>query len=71
MFDVIHLLIDNGTWAEIAYWMIAAGLIGGVLIALIATIDWLAIRDRTRAKANVRAGIGGHGAHARDRLVGQ
>ncbi len=37
-------------WAEVAYWMIAAGLIGAVAAALPGLIDWLAIPAGTRAK---------------------
>ena len=49
-FDVIHLFSDNGKWAEIAYWLIAAGIIGGLLAAPFGLIDWLATPSGTRAK---------------------
>ena len=29
VFDIVHLITGNGYWSEIAFWMIAAGLIGG------------------------------------------
>jgi len=51
IFDVIHLITGNGQWALVAYWMIAAGLIGGVAAALFGFIDWLAIPAGTRAKS--------------------
>lgn len=50
IFDIIHLLTDNGKWAEIAYWMIAAGVIGGLAAAVFGLVDWLAIPSGTRAK---------------------
>ena len=49
-FDVIHLLTGNGYWSELAYWMIAAGVITGLLAAPFGFIDWLAIPRGTRAK---------------------
>ncbi len=30
VFDIVYLLTDNGKWSEIAFWMIAAGVIGGL-----------------------------------------
>ena len=50
LFDVIHLITGNGYWSEIAYWMIAAGVITGLLAAPFGAIDWLAIPAGTRAK---------------------
>lgn len=49
-FDIAHLVSGNGYWAEIAYWLIVSGLIGGVLAAPFGTIDWMKIPDATRAK---------------------
>ena len=49
-FDVIHLITGNGYWSELAYWMIAAGVITGLLAAPFGFIDWLAIPPGTRAK---------------------
>ncbi len=50
IFDVVYLLTDNGKWSEIAFWMIAAGVIGGLPAAVFGLIDWLAIPSGTRAK---------------------
>jgi len=36
--------------AAVAYWMVAAGVIGGLVAAPFGLIDWLAIRAGTRAK---------------------
>jgi uncharacterized membrane protein len=51
IFDIIYLASGNGYWAGISYWLIAAGLIGGLLAAVFGLIDWLAIPAKTRAKS--------------------
>jgi uncharacterized membrane protein len=51
VFDVIHLLTDTGKWAEVAHWMIAAGVIGGLAAAPFGLLDWLAVPTGTRAKS--------------------
>ena len=51
VFDIVHLVSGNGYWSGIAFWMIAAGVIAGVLAAVIGTIDALAIPTGTRAKS--------------------
>jgi uncharacterized membrane protein len=50
IFDIIRLLTGNGYWSDLAFWLIAAGVIGGLLAALFGLIDWLAIPAGTRAK---------------------
>jgi uncharacterized membrane protein len=50
IFDVIHRMTDNPLWATIAFWMIAAGIIGGLAAALFGVIDWTGIPRATRAK---------------------
>jgi uncharacterized membrane protein len=50
VFDLIHLISDNGTFAEVGFWMISAGLIGAVLAALTGFADWTSIPRDTRAK---------------------
>ena len=50
VFDVVHLLTGSGKWSEISFWMIAAGVIGGLAAAVFGLIDWLAIPPGTRAK---------------------
>ena len=51
IFDVIHLVAGGETMAIVAYWMIAAGIIGGFVAAPFGWIDWLAIPRGTRAKS--------------------
>ncbi len=51
VFDVIHLIWGSRDMAVVAYWMIAAGIIGGILAAFFGWIDWFAIPAGTRAKS--------------------
>src|SRR5215207_6126232 len=50
IFDIIALAGGNPTWFNIAYWLIAAGIIGGLAAAPFGLIDWLAVPAGTRAK---------------------
>ena len=40
----------NSSWFHISFWMIAAGVVGGLCAALFGLVDWGAIADGTRAK---------------------
>jgi len=50
VFDLVFLATGRPTMALVAYWMMAAGLIGGALAAPFGWIDWAAIPKGTRAK---------------------
>lgn len=50
IFDIIYLVTDNPRWATVSFWMIAAGVIGGLLAALFGFIDYLNIPSGTRAR---------------------
>src|SRR5688500_6434297 len=50
IFDIIYLVSNESRWTEVAYYMIAAGIIGGLAAAVFGWIDWIAIPARTRAK---------------------
>jgi uncharacterized membrane protein len=50
IFDIVHLLGGGLRWAEVSYWMIGTGVIGGLLSAPFGLIDWLGIPAGTRAK---------------------
>ena len=50
VFDVIFLVSNDPRWTEIAYYMIGAGVIGGLAAAPFGWIDWLGIPKGTRAK---------------------
>lgn len=49
IFDAIFLTTGNRTMAVVAYWLIVAGILGGLASAPFGLIDWLAIPPRTRA----------------------
>src|SRR4051794_22996358 len=49
-FDIVAMVQGNQSWFHISFWMIGAGIIGGLLAALFGLIDWLAIPNGTRAK---------------------
>ncbi|HWC74021.1 MAG TPA: DUF2231 domain-containing protein [Gemmatimonadales bacterium] len=50
IFDIVHLLGGGLGWAQVSYWIIAAGVIGGLLSAPFGFIDWLGVPSGTRAK---------------------
>jgi uncharacterized membrane protein len=50
IFDILTLALDDPSWSGVAYWMIAAGAISGLVAAPFGFIDWLAIPSATRAK---------------------
>lgn len=49
-FDIVALIQSQASWFVISYWMIAAGVIGGLLAAVFGLIDWIGIPSGTRAK---------------------
>jgi uncharacterized membrane protein len=51
VFDIVGLARGDPSWFGISFWMIAAGIIGGLLAAVFGLIDWWAIPSGTRAKA--------------------
>ena len=51
IFDIIYLVWGNPQMATVAYWMIIAGIIGGVIAAPFGLIDYLVIPNGTRAKS--------------------
>src|SRR5919206_2101057 len=50
-FDIVGLSKGDASWFGISFWMIAAGIIGGLLSAGFGLVDWWAIPSGTRAKA--------------------
>lgn len=50
-FDIVGLSASDAAWFRISFWMIAAGIIGGLLSAVFGLIDWWAIPSGTRAKS--------------------
>ena len=47
IFDLIYLLGDRATMAIVSCWMIAAGVIGGLVAAPFGWLDWFAIPPGT------------------------
>ena len=39
IFDIVYLISDNTRWAVAAYYMIGAGIVGGLAAALFSRID--------------------------------
>lgn len=59
IFDVIHLITGNATASIVSYWVIAAGVIGGLCAAVFGLADWLGIPSGTRAhRLGVLHGVG-------------
>src|SRR5215813_7981926 len=50
VFDLISFWTKNPRWTEIAFYMIGAGILTGLLAAIFGLIDWVAIPKNTRAK---------------------
>lgn len=49
-FDIVGLVNGDGSWFRVVFWMILAGIIGGVCAAVFGFIDWWFIPSNTRAK---------------------
>jgi len=50
IFDVLHIIDRQGPWAFLSFYLIGAGLIGGMVAASVGLMDWLEIPGGTRAK---------------------
>lgn len=50
VFDVVFLISENSEWAVVSYYMIGAGVVGGLAAALFGWLDWFALPGGTRAK---------------------
>lgn len=50
IFDILYLIFEDATFATVSYWLIAAGVIGGLIAAIFGLTDWLSIPSGTRAK---------------------
>ena len=50
VFDVLRMLTDNEAFATASHYMIAAGVLSGLVAAVFGLIDYLAIPASTRAK---------------------
>jgi uncharacterized membrane protein len=50
IFDIVYLISGNPQWTVVAYYMIGAGVIGGLAAAVFGWLDWIAIPSGTRAR---------------------
>jgi uncharacterized membrane protein len=50
IFDIVYLVSGNSQWTVVAYYMIGAGIIGGLAAAVFGWLDWVAIPSGTRAR---------------------
>lgn len=50
VFDIIYLATGTLGWWAVAYYLIAAGILGGLLAAPFGLVDWLKIPKGTRAR---------------------
>jgi uncharacterized membrane protein len=48
--DVIYWVTGNPNWGHTSYWLIAAGVLSGIVAALFGFVDWWALDRGTRAK---------------------
>jgi len=48
--DIIYLVRNNPNWAHISYWLIAGGVLSGLVAAFFGFMDWFALPAATRAK---------------------
>lgn len=51
VFDLVAFAFGRSSMGVVAYWMMAAGLLGGLVAAPFGWVDWNAIPKGTRAKA--------------------
>lgn len=50
VFDIIYLAGESPTMAVVAFYLVVAGVIGGLLAAPFGLVDWMAIPSGTRAR---------------------
>jgi uncharacterized membrane protein len=51
IFDVVYMITAHVSFPTVSFYMIATGIIGGLLAAIFGFIDWLALPSNTRAKS--------------------
>jgi len=50
VFDILYLIMGNPVFPTVSFYMIATGVIGGLLAAIFGFIDWLGLPNNSRAK---------------------
>ena len=51
IFDILRLAAGNPVLAAVSFYIMAAGVVGGLLAAIFGLIDWLALPNNSRAKS--------------------
>jgi uncharacterized membrane protein len=49
IFDIVYRATGDGLWGQVAFYMIVAGIVGGLIAGIFGLIDWLSIPRQTRA----------------------
>ena len=50
LFDALYLLTGTEAFADVAFWNITVGIVGGLLAAVFGLLDWMSIPKDTRAR---------------------
>src|ERR1044072_680211 len=50
VFDILYLSSGNAVFPTVSYYMIAAGILGGLLAAIFGFMDWLGLTNNSRPK---------------------
>jgi uncharacterized membrane protein len=50
LFDILFLVFGNAALPTVSFYVIGAGVVGGLLAAVFGFIDWLALPNNSRAK---------------------
>jgi len=50
IFDILYLIFGNPNLTTVSFYMIATGVVGGLLAAIFGFIDWLALPSNSRAR---------------------
>ena len=50
VFDILYLTLGNPVFPTVSFYIIAAGVVGGLLAAIFGLMDWLGLPNNSRAK---------------------
>jgi uncharacterized membrane protein len=50
VFDIVYLVSGDETFANVAFWDVTAGIVGGLAAAIFGFVDWWSIPKDTRAR---------------------
>src|SRR5512141_1452035 len=50
IFDILYLILRTPVLPSVSFYMIAAGIVGGLLAAVFGFLDWLGVPSGSRAK---------------------